>query len=100
MCVTNVEVEGCMDRSGNRDLYNQQVTESGLAGLHVGLCKAGTGTLALTGTNTYEGSSITAGGTLEIDGSVAGDAWSIMDSSAGTTLHLRQEFVQRRREQS
>ena len=67
------------------DVYNQQVAASGLAGLHVGLYKAGAGTLVLTGTNTYAGSSVAAGGTLEIDGSAAGDAWSITDSSAGTT---------------
>ena len=66
------------------DIYNQQVKDSGLAGLSVGLYKAGAGTLALTGTNTYAGSSIAADGTLEIDGSVVGDAWSITDSNAGT----------------
>ena len=67
------------------DLYNDQVTASGLAGLHVGLYKAGAGTLTLSGTNTYQGSSIAAGGTLAIDGSVAGDAWSVKDTTAGTT---------------
>ena len=67
------------------ELYNQQVKDSGLAGLHVGLYKSGAGTLALTGANTYAGSNIAAGGTLEIDGSVAGDAWSITNSSTGKT---------------
>lgn len=67
------------------DVYNRQAADSGLVGLHVGLYKAGAGTLALTGTNTYAGSSIAAGGTLAINGSVAGDAWSITDSAAGTT---------------
>ena len=56
--------------------YNQQVSESGLAGLHAGLYKMGDGILALTGKNTYKGASIAAGGTLQIDGSVAGDAYS------------------------
>lgn len=61
--------------------YNEQVKESGLAGLHAGLYKTGEGILALTGNNTYKGASIAAGGTLQIDGSVAGDAYS---EGAGT----------------
>ena len=61
--------------------YNEQVKESGLAGLHAGLYKTGDGILALTGKNTYKGASIAAGGTLQIDGSVAGDAYS---EGAGT----------------
>lgn len=61
--------------------YNQQVAESGLAGLHAGLYKTGEGILALKGDNTYKGASIAAGGTLQIDGSVAGDAYS---EGAGT----------------
>lgn len=56
--------------------YNQQVKDSELAGLHAGLYKTGEGILALTGDNTYKGASIAAGGTLQIDGSVAGDAYS------------------------
>lgn len=56
--------------------YNKQVAASGLAGLHAGLYKTGEGILALTGNNTYKGASIAAGGTLQIDGSVAGDAYS------------------------
>ena len=35
------------------DLYNRQVKDSGLAGLSVGLYKAGAGTLTLAGANTY-----------------------------------------------
>lgn len=58
------------------DQYNRQVAASGLAGLHAGLYKTGEGILALTGKNTYKGASIAAGGTLQIDGSVAGDAYS------------------------
>lgn len=63
------------------DQYNQQVKDSELAGLHAGLYKTGEGILALTGKNTYKGASIAAGGTLQIDGSVAGDAYS---EGAGT----------------
>lgn len=61
--------------------YNQQVTDSGLASLHAGLYKTGEGILALAGDNTYKGASIAAGGTLQIDGRVAGDAYS---EGAGT----------------
>lgn len=61
--------------------YNQQVKDSELAGLHAGLYKTGDGILALTGKNTYKGASIAVGGTLQIDGSVAGDAYS---EGAGT----------------
>lgn len=61
--------------------YNQQVKDSELAGLHAGLYKTGEGILALTGDNTYKGASIATGGTLQIDGSVAGDAYS---DGAGT----------------
>lgn len=61
--------------------YNEQVKESGLAGLHAGLNKTGEGILALDGNNTYKGASIATGGTLQIDGSVAGDAYS---EGAGT----------------
>lgn len=61
--------------------YNQQVAASELAGLHAGLYKTGEGILALTGKNTYKGASIAAGGTLQIDGRVVGDAYS---EGAGT----------------
>ena len=67
------------------DLYNQRAKDSGLVGLSVGLCKVGAGKLTMMGNNTYKGSSIAANGTLAIDGSVTGDAWSIQDSSAGMT---------------
>lgn len=61
--------------------YNQQVKDSELAGFYAGLYKTGDGILALTGKTTYKGASIAAGGTLQIDGSVAGDAYS---EGAGT----------------
>ena len=61
--------------------YNQQVKDSELASLHAGLYKTGEGILVLTGDNTYKGANIAAGGTLQIDGSVAGDAYS---KGAGT----------------
>ena len=59
------------------DAYNAKVLANGLKGLPVGLIKSGLGTLALTGANTYQGSSIAADGVLQIDGSVAGDAYSV-----------------------
>ena len=69
------------------DEYNARVAASGLQDLPVGLYKEGAGTLALTGDNTYQGSSVAAGGVLQIDGSVAGDAYSVADGTvagAGT----------------
>ncbi|AVQ28865.1 autotransporter domain-containing protein [Fusobacterium ulcerans] len=61
------------------DEYNKRVEESRLAGLSVGLLKEGAGILSLAGNNTYKGASIAGGGTLQIDGSVAGDAYSLND---------------------
>ena len=57
--------------------YNAKVTANGLKGLHVGLIKYGLGTLTLSQDNTYVGDSIAAGGVLQINGSVAGDARSV-----------------------
>ena len=57
--------------------YNNDVENSGMEGLHVGLIKNGEGRLSLTGNNTYEGASVAKGGTLSIDGLVAGDAYSV-----------------------
>ncbi|SEH43273.1 S8 family serine peptidase [Selenomonas sp. KH1T6] len=61
--------------------YNSDVDESGMEGLHVGLLKEGEGRLSLTGHNTYLGASVAKGGTLSIDGSVAGDAYSVEDGT-------------------
>lgn len=59
--------------------FNEEVKKSGMAGLHVGLLKTGAGSLTLSGDNTYQGASIAEGGTLVINGSVAGDAYSVED---------------------
>lgn len=56
--------------------YNSKAIANGLLNLPVGLIKTGEGTLTLTGVNTYTGSSVANGGTLQINGSVAGDAFS------------------------
>ncbi|WP_296899674.1 S8 family serine peptidase [uncultured Megamonas sp.] len=57
--------------------FNNNIQNSGLLGLHAGLIKDGEGILNLTGNNTYQGSSIVKDGTLQIDGSIKGDAYSI-----------------------
>ena len=57
--------------------FNADVDKNGLEGLHVGLKKIGDGRLNLTGNNTYAGASVVENGTLSIDGSVAGDAYSL-----------------------
>ncbi|MEI6287392.1 MAG: S8 family serine peptidase [Bacillota bacterium] len=59
------------------DEYNEKVIKNCLMDLPVGLLKSGTGVLALTGKNTYSGSSVAADGILQIDGSVSGDAFSV-----------------------
>ena len=61
--------------------FNADVDEDGLEGLHVGLKKIGDGRLNLAGNNTYAGASVVEQGTLSIDGSVAGDVYSL---KAGT----------------
>ncbi len=68
------------------DEYNRRVEENGLVGLSVGLMKEGEGILALTGNNTYKGASIAGKGTLQIDGSVAGDAYSLNDNFGTGTI--------------
>ncbi len=65
------------------DEFNDEVKKSRLAGLHVGLLKTGAGSLTLSGTNTYQGASIAEGGTLLINGSVAGDAYSVKNGVIG-----------------
>lgn len=59
------------------DWYNDNAQANGLIDLAVGLYKEGAGILALTGNNSYEGSTIAAAGTIQIDGTVAADAWSL-----------------------
>ncbi|ORU00069.1 Serine protease / subtilase peptidase [Anaerovibrio sp. JC8] len=59
------------------DFYNKWARDSGLLNLPVGLIKSGAGQLTLTGNNTYQGASIAKEGTLAINGSVIGDAYSI-----------------------
>ena len=59
------------------DYFNNNVEKSGLKGLSVGLLKQGNGTLALTGTNTYKGSTVVDGGAIALTGSVAGDAYTL-----------------------
>ena len=54
---------------------------NGAAGL--ALTKTGSGTLTLTGSNTYSGQTIINGGTLEVDGSIA-DSVSVMVNAGGT----------------
>lgn len=58
--------------------FNSYIEKQELIGLHAGLYKEGEGILTLTGNNTYQGSSIAAKGTLQIDGSVAADAYSLV----------------------
>ena len=71
------------------DFYNDNATASGLVDLSVGLLKTGNGRLNLTGNNTYKGASIAQQGTLSVDGSIAGDAYSIDEGTiAGRgTIH-------------
>jgi len=59
------------------DYFNNNVEASGLKGLSVGLLKQGNGTLALTGANTYKGSTVVDGGAIALTGSVAGDAYTL-----------------------
>ncbi len=75
--------------------YNAKVLAGGLKDLPVGLLKEGTGTLALEGNNTYQGASIAAGGVLQIDGRVAGDAWSVGEGTIGGSGTISGDLVNR-----
>jgi autotransporter-associated beta strand protein len=59
--------------------FNDRVDKSGLEGLHVGLLKSGKGVLKLNGNNTYQGPTVVTDGSIAINGSVAGDAYSEND---------------------
>ncbi len=63
--------------------YNEELAANPLLGLHVGLYKTGEGILRLSGNNTYQGANVAAGGLLQIDGSVAGDAYSTGSGALG-----------------
>ena len=77
------------------DEYNAKVEANGLKNLPVGLLKRGEGILALTGNNTYQGSSVAAGGVLQIDGSVAGDAYSIETGTIAGTGSIKKNLINR-----
>ena len=77
------------------NFYNQKAAASGLLDLPVGLYKEGGGILALTGSNTYQGSSIAAGGTLQIDGSVAGDAYILPAGTLAGSGRIAQSVYNR-----
>lgn len=77
------------------DEYNTKVEENGLINLPVGLEKRGEGTLALTGHNTYQGSSIAAGGVLQIDGSIASDAFSVESGTIAGTGSIKGNLYNR-----
>ncbi len=58
--------------------YNEYVDEqqSKIIDVPVGLRKTGAGELTLSGNNSYEGATIVDNGTLNIEGSIAGDAYA------------------------
>ena len=74
-----VNVAGTAPMESYIEEFNAKAEGSGLLGLHVGLLKTGEGTLTLSGANSYEGATVVRQGTLQINGSVAGDAWSVDD---------------------
>lgn len=61
-------------------------TYAGLLAGNLGLVKTGSGTLALTSSNTYAGNTIIAGGTLQISGAISDTAFVFVTNSA--TLQL------------
>ena len=81
---------GSIEGGGTVNLGNNQVTVGGnnlsttfsgvITGVaaigNVPIIKVGTGTLALTGNNTYTGPTFVLGGTLEVDGSIVSPAFA------------------------
>jgi len=61
-------------------------TYAGLLAGNVGLVKTGSGTLALTSSNTFAGNTTIAGGTLQISGAVTNSAFVVVTNAA--TLQL------------
>ncbi|NCX99104.1 MAG: hypothetical protein EBX35_11175, partial [Planctomycetia bacterium] len=74
----------------NIDTNSQSVTfATALQGATSGLSKFGTGTLTLSGANTYAGNTIVNGGTLNITGSITGNTTTTRldyGATAGTTI--------------
>jgi autotransporter-associated beta strand protein len=69
---------------GTFTIADNIANSTGTAGGAVGLTKLGTGTLVLSGTNTYTGPTLVSAGTLSVNGSLA--SGSVVTVSSGATL--------------